>query len=42
MVMCAEAGGSHDTLLDIRKGQPVQKQGIEDSCDRVYHPRALL
>ena len=30
--MCAEAGGSHDILLDIRKGQRVQKQGIEDSC----------
>lgn len=31
--MYAEADGSHNTLLDIRKGQPILKPETEDSRD---------
>lgn len=34
--MYAEADGARNTLLDIRKGQPILKQETEDSCDE--HP----
>lgn len=37
-----ETMGSHDTLLDIRKGQPILKQETEAFGDRVHNPHALF
>lgn len=37
MVTYAEADGSPNTLLDIRKGQPILRQETADSPDRAHH-----